>query len=176
MASPATSEYRGRAPVATLRGAAVAPRRRLARVASWALAALVALVGVLSVVASLEQRSRIERIQSRGLAVSVTITRCQGALGGSGSNGASFTCEGRYRVEGSAHRAVVQGLRAERPPGSTVAALVDPSQLDSVSLASFARRETPSSTGVFVGAALILLGAGGLVGAARRRRTDQERD
>ncbi|MBU6495202.1 MAG: hypothetical protein KGR42_02125 [Acidobacteria bacterium] len=82
----------------------------------------------LSFIAAANDNARIARLHSSGLPVSVRITSCLGNLGGSGSNLASYTCQGTYQLSGVTYHEVVNGLTSLRANGTLVPGVVDPNQ------------------------------------------------
>jgi heme/copper-type cytochrome/quinol oxidase subunit 2 len=64
-------------------------------------AALVVLlaVAVVLLVAGLNKNSQADSLHEHGIRVAVTVTGCQGLLGGSGSNPAGYACRGTYTFD-----------------------------------------------------------------------------
>jgi len=87
--------------VTTLRGAAVdVDARRVARVLVGAcLLALAALSATFFVVGA-SKNAQITDLREHGVPVEVTVTRCLGLLGGSGSNDAGYACRGSFTIGG----------------------------------------------------------------------------
>lgn len=76
--------------------------------------ALLCLVGVVVLVISLfvagaDRNSRISNLQSHGVGVEATVTGCRGLLGGSGSNGVGYVCNGTITVDGHRYAEVIPG-------------------------------------------------------------------
>jgi hypothetical protein len=162
--------------VAPLRGAGVPEIevRQLGRVLiALCLVALVVTSTVLFV-AGARKNHQVDELRHHGVPVTVTISGCIGLLGGSGSNGAGFSCTGSYRVAG---RRYVASFSAEvtEPPGShlrAVTAAGDPSLVATVATVA---GEHPSG-GVYVLpgvllAAAVAFGLGLVLTDRRRRRT-----
>jgi hypothetical protein len=123
--------------VAPLRGSTpVSVGRR-----SWLFAGALGLVLfsaalVVSFVAITNNNSRVDRMKSRGIAVEVTVTNCAGNLGGSGSNGAGYTCSGYYTVGRVTYREPIGSMVTFAASGTRVRGVVDPSHHGTVVLAS----------------------------------------
>ncbi len=137
---------------------------------------IIAAAVVISFVSASNDNARIDRMKSHGIAVTVTVDSCIGNLGGSGSNGAGFTCHGDYRVDGVTYHEPIGSLQTFSAPGTRVSAVVDPSQHGTVVVSSAIRRSS-ASNGVYLApgllaAAFLLLVAFYLrvVRRSRRRR------
>jgi hypothetical protein len=152
------------APVSTLRGGGVAidSAKALRVVVALCLAGLAATAGALFV-AGANKNAQIDRLRSSGVPISITVSRCLGELGGSGSNMSSFACEGGFERGGHHYEVSIPGSSFRRP-GSTVAAVSarnDPRLVDLPSTVASER----SSAGVYLlpgllsGALLIALAA-----------------
>jgi len=79
--------------------------RRIGRVAMAVILAGLAVLTVVLYVAGAHKNSQINELRQHGVHVHVTVTGCQGLLGGSGSNEAGFTCKVALTMDG--HRSVV---------------------------------------------------------------------
>lgn len=101
-------------PLTRLRGAGVeVDSRRVARAAAaTVLAALFALAIVLAV-AGAEKNAQIARLRRAGVPVTITVTSCLQDLGGSGSNGAGYTCKGDFRLAARRYPMSIPGLGFE---------------------------------------------------------------
>ena len=123
--------------VAALRGAeAAGSARTVGVVLAWLLVVLLGVALVLDVVGTLSDRARAERLQSHGVVVEATIATCTGNLGGSGSNGAGYTCSASYRVAGQHYTELLGGQSSFLEPGHRVAAVADPAEPSRVVLAT----------------------------------------
>ncbi|MGC1420026.1 MAG: hypothetical protein WA786_07905 [Acidimicrobiales bacterium] len=162
-------------PVSSLRGASAASvgRRFWLVAGALTLAAFTAalVVGFVSVA---NDNARVERLKDHGLPVTVTVINCIGNVGGSGSNGAGYTCRGRYTVGSNAYRELIGSMTTFSASGTTVRAIADPAHHSSVVLAS-AVEASSASSGSFVVLGLLSLLlvalAGGLTRVARRSRS-----
>jgi uncharacterized integral membrane protein len=145
------------APVTTLRGASVGrvDAGRVGQVlAGLGLAILAALVVVLFL-SGLHKNAQISNLRQHGVVVDLKVTTCVGLIGGSGSNGAGYSCRGTFTVDGhryneaipgTAFHAVGQNLRVVTVPG-------DPALLSPVH--TVAREHT--SWSVYIVPAVLLL-------------------
>jgi hypothetical protein len=162
--------------VASLRGAeAVSLGRRFWLIAAAAGLVIFAVAIAISFAATINEHDRIDRMKTHGIPVTVTITGCEGNLGGSGSNVASYTCRGTYAINGAKFDELIASMTTFTAKGTKIRALADPSQHSSVALAS-AIKSTHSSPTAFIVLALLTLLLLVLVAlvtrAARRQRSD----
>lgn len=142
-------------PVSTLRGAEVqVDGRKILPVLVGAVLVTLAVLVVAFAVAGFHKNAQIDRLKQDGVGVSVTVTNCQGLLGGSGSNLVGYSCTGTYTLKG--HR------YSERLPGtsgytanSTVRAVAVPGDPALVSPVETLRGEQ-ASDGVFALPAALL--------------------
>ena len=135
----------------SLRGAAainVGPR-------FWLIAATIGLIVfaavlVVSVDSVATNHARVNRMKSHGIPVVVTVTSCDGNLGGSGSNAAGYSCRGDYTVDGTTYHEAIGSKSTYSPPGAQVRAIVDPSHHTTVVLSSAvkASEDSPWAYGV----------------------------
>ncbi len=107
-------------PLTTLRGASVEiDPRRAARVAVALCLTALAVLAVSLFVAGAEKNAEITGLRQQGTPVEVTVTKCFGLLGGSGSNGVGNRCVGTFVLDGRSYRATVPG-KALWAPGTTL--------------------------------------------------------
>lgn len=140
--------------VGALRGSAAVGVGRSFWLYAGAIALLVVAVAVIiSFISASNDNARIDRMKSHGISVTVTVVNCIGNLGGSGSNGAGYTCRGNYRVNGVSYHEPIGSMTNFSSPGTTVSGVVDPSQHGTVILSS-AIRDSSASSGVYVAPAL----------------------
>lgn len=142
--------------VARLRGAGVGnvdPRRLVRGSAAVAVLAVAALVIVLFV-AGARKNAQVTRLRRQGVPVTVTITGCQGELGGSGSNAAGFACWGAYRLGGRRYVEPIPG-DTRYDPGTSVRAVAVPGDPQLVAPASTVANER-ATAGVYVLPAVLL--------------------
>ncbi|HUX04084.1 MAG TPA: hypothetical protein VMV53_04170 [Acidimicrobiales bacterium] len=164
--------------VALLRGPEALSARRKYWLGAGALGLIIfAAAIVVAFVSATNDNARIERMRANGIPVTVTVAGCVGSLGGSGSNIVGYTCQGDYRVGGTAYHEIIGSMTTLAAPGTLVRAVADPTQHSSVVLASAARTATASPkvyalSGVLsVMLALLTLGYGRLA----RRSTSSRR-
>ena len=108
---------------------------------SWSLVVVFAVVGV-------HKNHQIDELHDQGVAVNVTITSCQGLLGGSGSNGAGYACRGSYELGGRHYDEQLPGT-ALHAPGTVIRAVAVPADPALVSPVSVVDSEH-SSASVFI--------------------------
>jgi hypothetical protein len=157
--------------VAPLRGAAVQidGRRVVVVVVGIVLVALVILVVVFTAI-GVHKNRQIDQLHDRGVAVTVTITSCQGLLGGSGSNGAGYSCRGTYELGGRRYNELLPGT-ALHAPGTTIPSVAVPGDPALISPKSIVDSEH-SSNSVYILPGLLLLVLVAIVGvlAVRARK------
>jgi hypothetical protein len=109
--------------LAPLRGAGVSASARRVGIYALVLAfvGLVVLVVVLFV-AGARKNAQIEELHTHGVAVEMTVTTCIGLLGGSGSNGAGYSCHGTFTLAGHTYDDPIPG-NAELGPGQKIAGI-----------------------------------------------------
>lgn len=107
-------------PLTTLRGASVEVDPRLAaRVVVALCVVALAVVAVFLSVAGVDKNAEITGLRQQGTPVEVTVTRCFGLLGGSGSNGAGNRCIGTFVLDGTLYHGTIPG-NALWAPGTTI--------------------------------------------------------
>jgi hypothetical protein len=125
----ATGSDRGTAsdqPVTTLRGATVdVDIRRTGRVLVAVGLIAVAVIGVILLIAGVRSNHQADALRQRGVPVTVTVTRCLELMGGTGAQGAGYSCTGTYALDGRPYRQTIPGL-SFHAVGSTVAGVADP--------------------------------------------------
>lgn len=114
------------APVAALRGAGVDVDVRLVGriVAGLCLTGLAVASAVLFVVGA-HVNAQIDSLRADGRPVTVTVTRCIGLLGGSGSNPAGYACAGTLTLGGHRYHEAIPGSTLYGP-GSRIAGVAVP--------------------------------------------------
>lgn len=114
------------ATVGSLRGAGVeADLRRVGRVAVALCLVALAVVVVVFYVAGSSKNERIDELRAHGVPVTITVTGCLGLLGGSGSNGAGYACNGTYEFGGTRYGEGIPG-NVLLEPGTKLAGVVVP--------------------------------------------------
>ncbi len=156
--------------VAPLRGAGVEINgRQVARVVLGIVLATLAVLAVAFTVIGIHNNRQINQLRNQGVPVGVTVTSCQGLLGGSGSNAAGYTCRGTYELDGHRYNEVLPGT-ALHAPGSVVRAIAVPSDPTLVSPVSVVDAEHASASVFILPAVLLVALVALLVVLALRRR------
>lgn len=141
--------------VGTLRGSSAVGVGRSFWLYAGALGLLIVAVAVtISFVSASNDNARIDRMKSHGISVTVTVVSCIGNLGGSGSNGAGYSCRGNYRVDGTTYHEPIGSMTKFSSPGTTVSGVVDPTRYGTVVLSS-AIRSSSTSNGVYLAPGLL---------------------
>jgi predicted membrane channel-forming protein YqfA (hemolysin III family) len=163
----------GDRPVTTLRGATVdVDFRRAARAVIGICLTLLVVLAVVFLVAGLHTNSQVNRLRDQGVPVSVTVTRCAGLIGGSGSQNAGYTCIGSYTVGGTHYLQTIPGTATFYRTGSTIQGLVVPSDPKLLSTPALVADQHASWHVFLLPGALIVVALvwGGLLLARRRGR------
>ena len=135
--------------VAPLRGAGVQiSGRQVARVLLGTMLATLAVLVVVFTLTGFHNNQQIDELQNQGVPVAVTVTTCQGLLGGSGSNAAGYTCRGTYEIGGHRYNETLPGTSLHAP-GALVRAVAVPSDPRLVSPVSVVADEH-ASTSVYI--------------------------
>lgn len=136
--------------VASLRGANAGSIGRTFWLGAAALGlAIFTAVLVVSLVSAFNDNARIERMKAHGIPLTVTVTTCDGNLGGSGSNGAGYTCRGTYRIDNTTFHEVIGSMTSFAASGTAVRAVADPSNHGTITL-STAVKSSKASPWAFV--------------------------
>jgi hypothetical protein len=108
-------------PVSMLRGARIEiDGARVGRALAAAVLAAFAVFAVVFFVVGAHKNAQINELRRHGVPVELTVTKCQGLMGGSGSNLAGYTCAGTFRFDGRLFDEPIPGT-AEFGPGTKVA-------------------------------------------------------
>jgi len=159
--------------VAPLRGAGVEINGRVvARVVLGIVLATLAVLAVTFTIIGIHNNGQIDQLRNQGVPVAVTVTSCQGLLGGSGSNAAGYTCRGTYELGGHRYNEVLPGT-ALHAPGTVVRAIAVPSDPTLVSPVSVVDAEHASASVFILPAVLLVVLIAVLVVLAVRRRRPQ---
>jgi hypothetical protein len=158
-------------PIMTLRGAGVdADARRVGLTLSALSAVALAVLAVIFAVAGAQRNHQIDQLRQHGVDVQVTVTTCQGLLGGSGSNSAGEACHGTFTLDGRRYTDAIPGDKLVL--GASVRGVTlrsDPGLLSTVTIVN----SEHSSGNVFILPAVLLVLAilvGALVNQRWRRR------
>ena len=132
------------APVSTLRGAgARMDVHTVAKVALGLVIATLAVLVVVFVIVGVDKNRQVNELRGQGVPVTFTVTSCHGLLGGSGSNGAGYACQGTYRLRGHTYNEPLPGT-AFFTPGATVHAIAVPNDPGLVSPVTIVESEHAS--------------------------------
>jgi hypothetical protein len=109
-------------PISTLRGARIEiDTARVVRVLLGGVLAILAVLAVVFFVVGAHKNAQINELRLHGEPAEVTITKCLGLMGGSGSNSAGYACTGTFQVGGRIFDEGVPG-DALYAPGTRLAA------------------------------------------------------
>jgi hypothetical protein len=173
-AGPSRSSRSSSEPLTRLRGASVNyDARKVARVAIGLCLVTVAVIAVVLTVAGIHNNSQINKLRHDGIPVTVTVTKCLGLMGGSGSNPAGYSCSGSFTIHGIRYVEALPGT-AHHEVGSEVAATAVPNDPALVSPDSVLRSEH-SSLSVFILPLVLLVVLAlliALIVVVRQRRRD----
>ncbi len=162
MSAGDTASHKADSPVSTLRGASVSvDARRAGQVVVGLILATLAALGIVFIVVGINKNDQINELKDHGVPVTYVVSKCLGLLGGSGSNGAGYSCQGSYTIDG---RRVFENLpgSSHHAPGDRVDAISVPSDPTLLSTPAIVDSERASAS-VFILPAVIL-GVGALVG------------
>lgn len=144
--------------VSSLRGPEAQPiGRNFWLVAGMLLIVVLAVIVTVSFISATNDNARIDRLKFHGVTVVVTVTNCVGNIGGSGSNGAGYTCRGEYDVKGVAYHEVIGAKTTLSTAGSTVRGVADPNRPSTIELASAVDSSTASPSAYVVPSLLALV-------------------
>ena len=152
------------APISTLRGATVSvDGRRAAQVVVGLILATLAVLGLVFIVVGINKNEQINELKGHGVPVTYVVSKCLGLLGGSGSNGAGYSCQGSYTIEGRRYFENLPGS-SQHAPGDRVSAISVRSDPTLLSTPAILDSESASAS-VFILPA-VLLGVGAVLGLA----------
>jgi hypothetical protein len=110
-------------PLTSLRAGSVdIDARRIGRAIGVLLLAALVVVAIVLAVAGAQKNNQINQLRHHGVPVTITVSSCQGLLGGSGSNAAGYTCRGTFTAAGHRYTEGIPG-NTLYPPGSTIRAV-----------------------------------------------------
>lgn len=158
--------------VAALRGASVADVNpgRLGRAVVAIVVAAIVVTAVFLVVAGARRNAQVSALHDNGVRVAVTVTGCQGQLGGSGFNFVGYTCRGNYALAGHRYDVTIPGS-SFRSAGTKLTLVANPDDPLLVTTVSAAEHSRPSAGVFLVPAALLAVPVGlGVALVLRRRR------
>jgi hypothetical protein len=163
-------------PVATLRGARIeVDSARVGRVLGGAALVALAVFAIVFFVVGAHKNAQINELHQHGVPVEVTITKCLGLMGGSGSNAAGYACTGTFHLDGRLFAEDVPGV-ALYAPGTKFAAVAAANRSGLFAPVSVLAGERASWT-VFIVPGVLALAAAALLSAwmLRRRRLRRKR-
>jgi hypothetical protein len=156
-------------PVTTLRGATVnVDIRRAGQVVVGVGLAALAVTGLILLIAGIHNNSQINRLRHHGVPVSVSVTTCLGLMGGTGQQGAGYSCTGTYTLDGTEYRQAIPGL-AFHAPGSTIEGVAVPGDPKLLTTPDQLSRQHASWTAFIIPGLLLLVVAVALVVLLLRR-------
>jgi hypothetical protein len=168
----ATTESDPEAPLTTLRNArGEADPRRVRNIAVGLCLAALASTSVVLFVVGAHQNGQISALKKSGVQVVETVTGCQGLLGGSGSNGAGYSCKGTVTLNGRTYNDSVPD-NLLYPPGAKVKVVVDSQNPGLVASIATVKNEHASNS-VYVLPTILLvafLALGAIIGIRFRKR------
>jgi hypothetical protein len=125
---------------------------------------MVLLVIGVSTFAAWHNEQSFNRLKNRGIHTTAVVKNCNGELGGSGSNGAGYICEGAYSINGQNYLSTINGLSRFEATSTKIAVVADPSNENSIEVASDFQKANFSwisqyniAEALFVGAIVIFL-------------------
>jgi hypothetical protein len=126
-ARPPTETDQSQAPVTRLRGASVGPvnTRRVGQVLAGLCLVTLTTLFVVFLLGGLHKNAQISSLRQHGVTVDVTVTRCVGLLGGSGSNTSGYSCRGTLMLNGQRHDEAIPGT-AFLSPGQKIRVVTVP--------------------------------------------------
>jgi hypothetical protein len=157
-------------PVTTLRGASVdVDMRGAGRVVLVVCLVALTVIGVILLIAGIHNNDQANSLKRGGVPVTVTVTHCLGLIGGTGAQGAGYSCTGTYRFDGRQYHQAIPGL-AFHAQGSSLRGVVAPGDPELLSTPGQLAHQH-ASWRVFILPALLLLAAVVVTGILILRRS-----
>ena len=157
-------------PLMSLRGAGVdVDIRRAGRALVVVCLVALAVVTVILFLAGADKNAQITRLRQHGVPVVVTVSRCLGLMGGSGSNLAEYQCTGTFTAHGHPYDVAIPGT-ALYPPGAKLSGVTDPSDPALLSTNAVLAGEHPSWKVFILPIILLVILVLLVVGLVLRRR------
>lgn len=160
--------------ISTLRGASVSvDGRRVGQVFIGLVMITLAVLGVVFIVVGINKNQQINELKDHGVPVTYVVSTCLGLLGGSGSNGAGYSCQGSYTIDGHRYSQNLPGssLYAAGDHVKAISVRSDPTLLSTPAIVDAEH----ASANVFILPA-VLFGSCALVGLAVLLRHRQQRN
>lgn len=118
------------------RGAAPSLSRPvIARIALGALVAVLTAISLAILTDAIASQRRNTELAENGITVSATVTNCYGMASGTGITAAGYRCTARFALNGRTDIEPIRKSRTLYQPGQVVAALVDPHDPSTLTLA-----------------------------------------
>jgi hypothetical protein len=156
--------------ISALRGADVAvDTKRVGRVVVGGCLVAIAVAAVVLFLAGANKNAQIMALHDQGVPVEVTVTKCLGLLGGSGSNAAGYACTGTFSLDGERFAEAIPG-DTFRAPGSALRAVAVAGNPPLLSTSSAVASEHASWKVFAVPGVLVVLLALALTAVVLRRR------
>ena len=156
-------------PVTILRGAGVdVDIRRAGRAVVGVCLVALAVVAIILLVAGIRKNAQVNGLRQDGVPVSVTVTKCYGLMGGSGSNLIGYSCSGSFTLDGHRYVDAIPGNALHRT-GATIRGVTVRSDPGLLSTADNLATEHPSWT-VFIVPTILLVVLASLMGIVALRR------
>jgi hypothetical protein len=130
--------------------------RRVARGLLGAAAVALAALSVVLLVAALHRNAQITSLRRHGVPVEVTVTDCLGALGGSGSNAAGYSCRGAFVLDGHRYLDRLPGHNL-LAPGSTIRLVAVKGNPGLIATRQQVETEHPSAAGFILPTVLLVV-------------------
>jgi hypothetical protein len=153
-----------------LRGAPVEVNTQ--KVTQFVSALIVATLTVLTVtffLSGVHRNADVVNLQRHGVSVAVTVTTCNGELGGSGSTLAQYRCEGTFFLSGHRHHDTIPG-HSFRATGSTVT-FVTAKNSPGLLATTFEVKSEKTTLNVFILPSILLVALIGFVAVVARSRS-----
>jgi hypothetical protein len=147
--------------------------RRVARSLTGAFVAVLAAVVVVLFIAGAHKNAEIMGLRRNGVPVDVTVSSCRGLLGGSGSNGAGYSCRGAFVLDAKRYNVAIPGATLHAP-GTTVPLVTIKSDPGLVATVEQVKSDHASWTVFVLPTVLLVVLAALLALSAIRHRRDPE--
>jgi hypothetical protein len=153
-----------------LRGAPVEVNaQRVMQIVSALIVATLAVLTITFFLSGVHRNSDVSNLQRHGVSVAVSVTTCNGELGGSGSTLADYRCDGTFILSGQRYHDTIPG-HVFRATGSEVT-LVTAKNNPGLLATTLEVQNERSSSSVFILPSIFLLVLIGVVAVAARSRS-----
>jgi hypothetical protein len=113
-------------------------------------------LGLILLIAAVNNNNQINNLKDNGVPVAVTVTGCEGLIGGTGQSTAGFSCTGSYRLDGTPYHQNIPGLAFHRP-GTTIRGVAVPGDPKLLSTPDQLARQHASLTAFVIPGLLLLV-------------------